>query len=164
MPRQPHAADWDYFFGPHAPRRKGPIALFVTLTLVLVFVVALYMGGSFGLRRYDRYVAAQALTATPLWAQYYVQQTATAQAAAVTPTPAPTSAATATVNAVSNLRSEPRIAPETVLGQMAAGDVVIILENRAVGAATWFRVRVQTTTGALAPNTEGWISSTLINQ
>lgn len=163
MPKPAHSSDWELFFGPRAPRRKGPIALFVTMTLLLCFVALLGVGTTFGARRYEQYTVAQALTATPLWKEYYIQQTATAQAKAA-PTPAPTAPTSpaATVNAVGNLRSEPRIAPQTVLGQLAAGDQVAVLEQQAVANATWYRVRVQTTTGALKAATEGWINGSLL--
>ena len=160
MPKHAHSSDWELFFGPHAPRRKGPIAMFVTMTLVLCFVALLGVGTTFGARRYEQYTAAQALTATPLWKEYYIQQTATAQAKTA-PTPAPTGPA-ATVNAVGNLRTEPRIAPQTVMGQLAAGDRVAVLEQQAVADATWYRVRVETTGGAIKPATEGWINGSLL--
>lgn len=162
MPRQPHASDWDVFFSAHPPRRKGPIALFVTMTLVLCFITVLLVGANFGKQRYDVYLAGQALTATPLWKEYYIQQTATARAQAVTPTPEATAVSTVRVSNGGNVRSEPRIAPETVVGQVASGDTVTILESRNQSDGLWHRVQVVTTAGALKPNTEGWISDTLL--
>lgn len=163
MPKQPQISDWDRLFDKRTPPRRGPIALFVTMTLLLGFCVVLMISARLGVNQYGKIAAAQALTATPLWREYYEQQTATAQALAVTATPTAAPVQTAGVTAVGNLRSEPRIAPETVLGQVAAGDTLVLLETTTVESATWYRVRVETTTGALAPGSEGWISSTLLS-
>jgi hypothetical protein len=159
MSQKVHSSDWDRLFSPHAPRRRGPIALFITMTLGLCFLGVVMVGSGFGARKYGEYIDARALTATPLWREYYAQQTATAQAQSITPTPAETRASV--VNG-GNLRSEPRIAPETIVGQVAPGDVVVLLEQRTVETAVWHRVRVAEPKGALAAGTEGWISETLL--
>lgn len=163
MPNKPHISDWDRLFSKNTPRRRGPIALFVSVSLVLVFMAVLLVGARFGVDQYGKVVEARALTSTPLWKEYYATQTAAARSRNATPTPAPTApAGTTTVTAVANLRTEPRIAPETVLGQVAVGDTVAVLEKRDVADATWYRVRVISTSGALKPAAEGWISSTLL--
>jgi hypothetical protein len=157
MPRKPHPSDWDYFFGKRPARRQGPIALFVTLTLMLTFTVMLLVGARFGLNEYDEYQANQALTATPLWAQYYERQTATALAdrPAATPQPTPTAPTiTTTVVGGGNLRSEPRLAADTIIGQVTPGESVVVLEVRDDTGVTWYRVRAQAG--------EGWVSSTLL--
>ena len=155
MPNTPHSSDWERFFGRNPQRRRGPIALFVTTTLVLAFLVIMAIGANWGAGQYREYVVAQQLTATPLWAQYYAEQTATAEANAAPP--APSAPARTTVTAAGNLRSEPRIAPETVTGSVAIGDTVAILENQTVEDRLWYRVRVNDD-----PAREGWVSSTLV--
>jgi hypothetical protein len=162
MSQKLHSSDWDRLFDPDAPRRRGPIALFITVTLVFCFLGIVMVGSGFGARKYDQYVQARALTATPLWKEYFVQQTATAQAqqmAAAATTPPETRS---TIVNGGNVRSEPRIAPETVRGQVVPGDVVVMLETRAVEGATWHRVRVAETKGTLPAATEGWISEKLL--
>ena len=155
MPNTPHSSDWERFFGRNPQRRRGPIALVVTLTLVLAFLVVMALGANWGTGQYRAYAVAQQLTATPLWAQYYAEQTATAEAQAATPVPS--EPARTTVTTAGNLRSEPRIAPETVAGAVAVGDTVAILERRTVEDRLWFRVRVNDDAAR-----EGWVSSTLV--
>jgi hypothetical protein len=162
MSKHTPISDWDRLFAPNAPRRRGPIALFISMTLVLCFVTVLLVGANFGVKQYNKQAAALQLTATPLWKQYYIDQTATAQARAATAVPTVASERTAEVTTTANLRSEPRIAPETVLGQVGAGDSVTILEEQIGGDGTWYRVRLTKTSGQLALATEGWISSTLL--
>jgi hypothetical protein len=162
MSQKLHSSDWDRLFSPHAPRRRGPIALFITTCLVICFLGVVMLGSGFGARKYGEYVEARALTATPLWKEYYAQQTATAQAKNITAVP--TTAPETRTNVVNggNLRSEPRIAPETVLGQVAPGDVLVLLEERAAESGVWHRVRVVEPKGGLSAGTEGWISATLL--
>lgn len=163
MPPKSHPSDWDRLFDPHGPRRRGPIGLFVFVSLLLVICGVAFFGANIGVKRYDVYAAGQALTATPLWAKYYEGQTATAlakAAKAATPTPQPEQ--TTTVVNGGNLRSEPRIAPNTVVGQLTTGDVVAILENRTANNQLWYRVRITQAKGATAAGTTGWASATLL--
>lgn len=162
MPRKAHPSDWDRLFSPNAPRRYGPVALFLMLTTLLCLMAFTMVGAGFGTRKYENYQEARALTATPLWKEYYAQQTATALAEQATPTAAPTAVATATaqVIAVGNVRSEPRIAAETIIGQVAVGDSVAVLEPRDVEGMRWYRVVVTPSNGAAS--TSGWVSSTLL--
>jgi hypothetical protein len=162
MPPKAHSSDWDRLFNPRAPRRRGPIALFIVVTLSLAFVGVVIAGGGFGAQRYDEYVAAQKLTSTPLWGKYYADQTATAQTREAAAQATPTSGPTTQVVVGGNLRSEPRIAPETVVGQVVAGDTVALLEQRDVDGQPWHRVRLLSTGGAMAVNVEGWVSGTLL--
>ncbi len=154
MPTKPHSSDWDYHFGRTVRRRRGPIALFVTMTLTLAFLSIMAVGATFGAGRYREYTADQALTATPLWEKYYADQTATA--AAQNAPAAPAAQATLKVVKVGNMRSEPRVAPETVIGQVAAGDVATVLETRTVENDVWHRVRINSS------GKEGWVSSILV--
>lgn len=162
MPKHTPISDWDRLFAPNAPRRRGPIALFISMTLVLCFMTVLLVGANFGVNQYNKQSAALALTATPLWKQYYIDQTATALASAAASVPTSAPERTAEVTTTANLRSEPRIAPETVVGQVVAADAVTILEEQIGGDGTWYRVRLTSTGGTLATGTEGWISSTLL--
>lgn len=162
MPPKAHSSDWDRLFNPSAPRRRGPIALFIVVTLSLVFVGVVVAGSGFGVRRYDAYVADLKLTSTPLWGKYYAEQTATAQARQAAVVATPTTGPTRQVIVGGNIRSEPRIAPETVVGQVVAGDAVALLEQRDVDGQTWHRVRLLSTAGSMATNAEGWVSGTLL--
>jgi TolB protein len=67
-----------------------------------------------------------------------------------------------------NFRSEPRIAPETVLGQVCPGDSVKLLEQQDVAGMTWHRVQVQEATADcvashISEGEEGWVSSVLLD-
>jgi hypothetical protein len=84
--------------------------------------------------------------------------------------PAPTEAAlpTGVVTHGGNLRSSPKIAPETVVGLICPDDQVAFLEGRRLGAALWYRIQVTTTTKNCDPKrvavgTEGWVNSTLLS-
>lgn len=64
-----------------------------------------------------------------------------------------------------NLRTEPRLAADTVIGQVCPGDVLFILEQQS--AQHWYHVRITTPAAnchpqRVAAETEGWLSSTLI--
>lgn len=155
MPNKLHSSDWERNFGSNARRRRGPIALFVTLTLVLSFLAIMAIGARFGVDRYRQSVVAQSLTATPLWEKYYADQTATALAKA--PTAAPTSQTTLNVARPGNLRSEPRIAPETIVGEVAAGDTLAVIESRTVEDQLWYHVRLNNPAAQ-----EGWVNSALV--
>jgi hypothetical protein len=73
------------------------------------------------------------------------------------------------VNNGGNFRSEPRIAPDTVLGQICPGDTVDILEQRQSGGTLWYQVRVTATAEDCHPervsaDTQGWLSSVLVTR
>jgi hypothetical protein len=73
------------------------------------------------------------------------------------------------VNNGGNFRSEPRIAPDTVLGQVCPGDTVDILEQRQSGGTLWYQVRVTATAEDCHPervsaDTQGWLSSVLVTR
>jgi hypothetical protein len=68
-----------------------------------------------------------------------------------------------------NLRSEPRIAPETVIGQLCANDGIEFVSQQLVGKDLWYRVRVtdrkaDCTAKQVALGTEGWASSILLSE
>jgi len=66
-----------------------------------------------------------------------------------------------------NLRTEPRLAPETILGQVCPGDQVEVLTQQQALGALWYRVRITNTVLDCHPkrvplNSEGWLSSSLL--
>jgi hypothetical protein len=66
-----------------------------------------------------------------------------------------------------NLRSAPRIAADTVIGQICPDDQVTVLSSQSLGAAIWKRIRVISTAKACHPErvpigTEGWLNSSLL--
>jgi hypothetical protein len=73
------------------------------------------------------------------------------------------------VNNGGNLRSEPRIAPETVLGQVCPGDTIDILDQQQTGGILWYQIRVTATAQDCHPervsvDTQGWLSSVLVTR
>jgi hypothetical protein len=165
MAHKAYPTDWDRIMSPRARPRRGPVALLIIVTLTIAFLLFITFSAGFGLRQYQQYQVAMALTATPLWAEYYAQQTATAQAgsasAAATPAPAPETIGS--VIGTANLRSEPRVAPETIIGLLEAGDRAAVLQTETIDGQAWYRVRVAETAGALSPGTEGWINGVLLS-
>nr|WP_255603581.1 SH3 domain-containing protein [Oscillochloris sp. ZM17-4] len=67
-----------------------------------------------------------------------------------------------------NLRSEPVVVPETVIGQVCAGDMFDVLEERALGdGVLWYRIRVTAVAGDCTPQrvslgSVGWASAQLL--
>jgi hypothetical protein len=85
--------------------------------------------------------------------------------------PTPTATAAPPIGRVikgGNLRSEPRIAPETIIGQLCPNDRLDYISQQIVDGDTWYRVRV---TGReadcdakqVAVGTEGWASILVIS-
>jgi hypothetical protein len=75
---------------------------------------------------------------------------------------------TARVTNGGNLRSEPRIVPETVLAQVCPGDEVVVLEQQQVDTVLWYHIRVVTrapdcVANHAAQDTTGWLSTTLLS-
>jgi hypothetical protein len=68
-----------------------------------------------------------------------------------------------------NLRSEPRIALETVIGQLCPSDQIAYVSQQRVGDDLWYRIRVierkaDCTAKQVAVGAEGWASSTLLSE
>ncbi|MBA3943449.1 MAG: SH3 domain-containing protein [Herpetosiphonaceae bacterium] len=68
----------------------------------------------------------------------------------------------ARTSTISNLRSEPRIAPGNILGQLAPDDAVVVLQAQPPVNPQWYRVRITHTGGSLKAGSEGWISATIV--
>lgn len=181
MPPTISPNDWDRLFRSNAPRRGGPLRALANLLLIGA-VIILLGGGSFIALRFGFARAQQSAAQTAESSQTRVaavMATQTAQATAATAAAAPTTLpATPTagpeqrigrsaVTAGGNLRSQPVLAPETVIGQICVGDQVDVLEQRDAGGGTWYRIRLtQATADCSAQRVTigslGWASSTLL--
>ncbi|HMQ32355.1 MAG TPA: SH3 domain-containing protein [Chloroflexaceae bacterium] len=184
MPPRVDPRDWDRHFRPGAPRRGGPLRALANVLLIGSAVALLGGGAFFGLRfGIDRVRANNAATAVAVQTSNAVvlaartaralEATSTAAAVVVAPTPtAPPAAAPigrGSVIAGGNLRSQPVVSPETVIGQVCAGDEVDFLEqSTAADGSLWYRIRVTEVSGACTPQrvtlgSLGWASSTLLS-
>jgi len=180
LPARTNPRDWDRLFRSNAPRRGGPIWAFANVLIagiiIGVFVFGLRFALQYNTERVEMLQATQVAQSTAQAATAVATQTAEAGLSATAQAEQTTlfAGASGVGNVVGNggnLRSEPVIAPETVLGQVCPGDQVAILEERSVGTAPWYRIRLVEL--ATAPNcqparripvgNEGWISSTLIS-
>jgi hypothetical protein len=184
VPPKTDPRDWDRHFRSGAARRGGPLR---ALANMLLFGVTLtILGGAtvfawnFGRERARENAAANARMVETSNAAVIATRTARALAtvaavptvAAATPTAAPSEAAIGRGSVVGggNLRSEPVVAPETVIGQVCAGDQVDFLEERTVAdGSVWYRIRLTTAAGACTPQrvtvgSVGWASATLLSQ
>ncbi len=97
-------------------------------------------------------------------------------AATISPAPPPPSEAlsdsdlpVAVVTHGGNLRSEPRIVPQTVIAQVCPGDQVVVLDERDTATGGWLQIRVTLTVVDCVPDrvgvyTEGWLSATLLSE
>jgi hypothetical protein len=185
VPSKIHPNDWDRLFAPNAPHRGGPLRALINV-LITALVLILIGGGAIYLSRYrsqqfaNAVAAATTLAATnqPLATQtaaaiLQVRQRATAtREAQLTATvqaaqPAPP-LGVGSVERGGNLRKEPRVAPETVIGLVWPGDQIAFLEQRDVGSQPWFRIKVTKAAdnrgGPGVPvGTDGWASATLLS-
>jgi DNA-binding transcriptional regulator YdaS (Cro superfamily) len=185
MPPRVDPRDWDRLFRRGVPQRGGPLRALGVL-LIVGATLGLLGGGAifalrFGVERTRLNNAATATAAVTATAQAIASateaaaRTATAQAAlaAVTPTSVPEPTAViigrGSVLAGGNLRSEPVVVPETVIGQVCPGDQIDFLEERVVGEnARWFRIVLTQLAADCTPERaplgrEGWVSSTLLS-
>jgi hypothetical protein len=145
----------------------------VIVSLVGSVLACCVLGTVFGPRQPRQEIAAPA-------AQAQAQVTAlipstTAQRATATPmpthTPVPPTPTLAPpigqVLKVGNLRSEPRIAADTVVALICPDDTVAFISRAIIGDAYWYRVRLETTatdcdSQRAQVGTEGWASSSLL--
>jgi hypothetical protein len=179
MPAKIRPEDWDVLFSPNARRRGGPLRALANVLLVGLSVALLVVSAFFGLRYREQIQQAGLAQATAnagalATSTTMAQQTAAAREASLTPSPAPAPTA-APVAAIGNgevrqggnLRSEPRVVPETVIGLIYPGDKVLLLEEQNVDGTAWFRVRVTETATTrsgegVGLGTEGWASGLLL--
>lgn len=182
--------DWDRLFAPNAPRRGGPLRALFNLVLAAILIAVLVGGGTIALSYRQQQTESLIATATAFTgtvapqltstaaagqtaealrtATRFAMRTATAAAAAnPTGTPEPGIGSGQVVNG-GNLRSEPRIAPETVIGLIYPGDTITFLERRTVGGQLWLRIRIVQPAAnrageGVASGTEGWASATLLS-
>lgn len=186
MPSKIRPRDWDYYFSPNTPRRGGPLRALSNI-LILAFVLALLgFGGTYGFNAYTaqqarlrqtaiarstadavEVVTRTARTLSTREARTAVALNLTATAGAGAPTAAP-GAGQGSVIAGGNLRSEPRIANETVIGLIWPGDEVTFLEQQQTQGGVWYRIRVTREAAnrggaGVAVGTEGWASGTLLS-
>jgi hypothetical protein len=66
-----------------------------------------------------------------------------------------------------NIRSEPSLANDTIIGQVCPGDGIEVLEERTVDGTRWYRIRVTSLAADCVPqhvaeDTEGWVSNVLL--
>lgn len=183
MPPKADPRDWDRLFRPGAPRRGGPLRALANVLLLFV-VLGLVGGAAFFALRFGLEQARENATATEHaieTANAGVMATRTARAleatattAAVASAPTPETAqltviGRGTVLAGGNLRSEPVVSPDTIIGQICAGDAIEFIDQRTLDdGSLWYRIRITTapescsaqrvTVGSL-----GWASSSLLS-
>lgn len=178
MPPKARPEDWDRYFGSNAPQRGGPLRVLASILTVGFALGLLGLGAFFGLSYRERIQQASSATQTVV-AQVLATRTVTtrqtqdARATArvadqPTVPPEVILGAGSVLEPGGNLRSEPRIAPETVIGLIYPGDQVVFLEQQLVGGDPWFRVRVtglagERGEGGVSTGTEGWASATLLS-
>lgn len=184
MPPHADPHDWDRLFRPKAPHRGGPVRALVNV-LIAGAIIALLGGVAFLAMGANatRTIASSTATAQAVEtsnAAVITSNTAHALVATVTPTATVRRTATPTVLAEparigrssvvkgGNLRRQPVVSAETVVGQVCIGDLVDVLEeNTLAGGARWYRIRVtQVTADCTAERVSvgslGWASSALL--
>jgi type II secretory pathway pseudopilin PulG len=178
VPPKVDPRDWERLFSGRR-RRRGPLHTLVTALVGGLLILGLINAAPFVLRQIE--ISRETARPTQIAlqtreARATAQRTATQQST-LTPTPIPSPTATpppiigrARVINGGNIRSEPRIAAETVIGQVCVGDQVELLaEETLAGNNRWYRLRVVATANDCAPQrvkagTEGWVSATLLSQ
>lgn len=178
MPPKVDPRDWERLFSGRR-RRRGPLHTLVTALVGGLLILGLINAAPFVLRQIE--ISRETARPTQIAlqtreARATAQRTATQQST-LTPTPIPSPTATpppiigrARVINGGNIRSEPRIAAETVIGQVCVGDQVELLaEKTLAGNNRWYRLRVVATADDCVPQrvragTEGWVSATLLSR
>jgi hypothetical protein len=182
VPSKIRPTDWDRLFAPNAPRRGGPLRALANVLIALVIVVLLGAGTIYAIRFQAKRVADQIATATAIAPTLQaLNATATATilsgtatreaqgtATAVARQPPATALGVGVVANGGNLRKEPRVAPDTVIGLIWPGDEIAFLEESLVGGQSWFRIRVTkpaTNRGGqgVEAGTDGWASASLLS-
>jgi hypothetical protein len=150
--------------------------MFITCIALALLVFGAVYGLRFGTDRLEQNVQATQVAIETQNAQALATRTsraletvtAAAVAAAATPTAAPEVVlGTGSVIAGGNLRNQPNLAPETVIGLICPGDQVVFLEQRDVDASLWYRIRIVQTGAScdvqhVTVGSSGWASSTLL--
>ncbi|MEF3275432.1 MAG: SH3 domain-containing protein [Chloroflexus sp.] len=185
MPPKMDPLDWERLFE-RRQRRRGPLAV-----LLIAVIMGMLVLGGIGLTPFlinqieaSRVVARQTQLALQTREARATAQQAATQRAIQTATAMPTPTATVTTLPTNtpepiigraqvirggNIRSEPRIAPETVIGQVCIGDRVELLEERQIDRNNrWYRLRVTETSTTCDPTrvsvgTQGWVSTLLLS-
>ncbi|NTV63930.1 MAG: SH3 domain-containing protein [Oscillochloris sp.] len=181
MPPKADPRDWDRYFRPGAPRRGGPLRALANIVLICLTLGILGGAGifawSFGRERARESANAHESEVQTSNAGVIATrtakalETATAQAAlqAATPTAEPTLGWGQVIKS-GNVRKEPLVSDETVLGQICEGDKVDVLEERTLDdGARWYRLRVNTiaencTTSRASVGLIGWSNASLISE
>lgn len=190
MPPAMRSDDWDRLFAPNAPKRGGPLRVLINIIIFALLLGALAVGAAWFIGERQQQAERLAATATAYVGTVVPQltsvagstqtveaqgtatrlalRTATAQAAVnPTGTPEPGIGSGEVVRG-GNLRREPRIAPENVVGLIYPGDRITFLERRAVGEQVWFRIRVDQPAAdrsgeGVPAGAEGWASALLLS-
>ncbi|MGQ9547299.1 MAG: SH3 domain-containing protein [Roseiflexus sp.] len=190
MPRVIRPDDWDRLFAPNAPRRGGPLRALVNLMIFALIIGVLVIGGFWLVNERQQQAERLAATATAYVETVVPQRTSIAgatQTVEAQGTATRIALRTATAQAVvtpdatleagigngevvrgGNLRREPRVVPETVVGLIYPGDKITFLERRVIDGQVWFRIRVdQPATNradeGVPAGTEGWASALLLS-
>jgi Bacterial SH3 domain len=179
MPAKMNPNDWDRLFAPNAPRPGGPIGAAINILLIGVVLAIVTFGTQYFFAQREAQIAGQIANATLVAATSIPQQTEAAVAFTATeaarvetataranPTAAPVLGIGA-VNQGGNLRSQPVISPETVVGLIWQGDQIQFLEQRDVDGQPWYRIRITRLAPnrgeGVAVNSEGWASASLLS-
>lgn len=182
MPLKTDPRDWDRLFRQNAPRRGGPLRALANVLIFGVVLAILGGGGVLAARQID--VARQAAAETAVVQATFVAETLlgytattvsrTAEAAAAATAAATPTVVTETVIGRSvvtnsgNIRNEPAVLPETVIGQVCTDDQVELLEERVIDdGSLWYRIRLTSVAGScteqrVSLGSIGWVSSTLL--
>jgi hypothetical protein len=180
LPAKVDPRDWDRLFRTNAPRRGGPLRVLGNVllfgTLLGLLGGAAFFGLRFGVDQLQQNAEATRVAVETQNAQVLATrtaralETATAQAvAAATPVATvETEIGRGSVTNSGNLRSEPVVAPETVIGQICTGDQIAFLEQRESEGSLWYRIRVTEAAAGCDVNhvtvgSSGWASSTLLS-
>lgn len=180
MPPKADPRDWERLFSGRR-RRRGPLHTLVTALVGGLLILGLINAAPFVLRQTE--ISRETVRPTQIALQTREARATGQQAAAQQPTPtftpSPIPSPTVTPPPIigraqvingGNIRSEPRIAAETVIGQICVGDQVELLaEETFAGNNRWYLLRVIATADDCVPQrvragTEGWVSATLLSQ
>lgn len=174
MPSKNRPEDWN-LFSPKAPRRGGPFTALGQILLILLVFSLLGAGGVYVTRYREQQTASVNATVTAMaptrealinaTAEIRTGQTATLEAA--TAQIVAEAIGTGTVTGNGELFGDP--VNREVVGQVVPGDQILFLEERLVGGASWFRIRITEASaergdGTAANGAEGWVESIILSE
>ncbi len=183
MPLKTDPRDWERFFD-KPPRRSGPLRSIIIAGLIGLILVAAIGATPFLLDQIERNRVVTSQTQIALQTREARQALTASAISGATPAPSPTllppplPSPTPTPEPIigrarvingGNIRREPQVSADTVIGQVCVDDRVELLREQTLAdGSRWYWLRVVETAADCVPQrvpagTQGWVSAILLS-